>query len=123
VKREDAPPIEVYCDDARHARGKVAKLGHFDVIENPMRGLYWTFLPWQGKRFARHPSNRHVAHIDGRGREGLSWAYRCPLCSRRPALTDEHLQRFADSWAEAGHSRVSLSVLDAYAARLGTSET
>lgn len=120
MKREDAPPIELYCDDPRHHRGKVAELGRFDVIENPLRGLYWTFTAWQGKRFARHPSNDHVVHVAGRGLDGLSWAYRCPLCSRRPAMTNQHLQRVCDGLSALGVARVSAADLDDLATRLAS---
>lgn len=110
MDRRDAEPIAVYCDDPRHVRGRVAKLGDLYVL-SWHEGWAWFY---GGPRRSGAPGHG-ATRFDHGGRSAL---FTCPLCPRSPALSDDLLDRACDALALQGQTRVSLAVLDALAANL-----
>lgn len=105
MTREQAAEIEVYCDDPRHARGKVAEVGTLLVLGGGDRAR-WSFIG------SRHGSPRGMTTLRP-GTSDASSVFWCPLCPRRPSLTDARIQELCDGLSKLGITRVSLALLDA----------
>lgn len=118
MSREHAEAIRVYCDDPRHARGKVAEVASIQPIEHDGEWLWVAAAGMVRGRRIHNPRTRRNVAVPGREPGSLTHAFPCPLCPRRPAFTDEQLQTFADGWSGEGYTSVSLTVLDAHAASM-----
>lgn len=124
MNREDYGPIEVYCDDDRHARGKVAEVAELMVIgPRPWR---WTLSPGPKRNAEQARRKRQTDQRLSLRRRPASvvrdgaWHHElpCPLCPRSPQWSDATLQAAADALAAFGKDRVSLSELEAVAAKV-----
>lgn len=111
TERTEFDPIDIYCDDPRHAQRKIADLGTLLVLGSG-KAARWAYIGTRHKR-----KEGKFPGLGDSGEQSLSFA--CPLCPRRPALIDGlEFQTFLDGLAKLSQTRVNVSVLDAYAAKL-----
>jgi hypothetical protein len=110
--------IEIYCDDLRHARGKVAKIATLTVHADGA----WSAERPQGARMARAGRKTDAGQV--RNRDALarsvfgSDAIRCKLCGRHlPRHCGERLGQAARQLAYDGVPSISLTKLVAMIAR------
>jgi hypothetical protein len=97
--------IEVFCDDPRHARGKIAKVVTLTVSTD---GRLWSLDERKPRRFARSVRKEDNGHRDIRPDP-----IRCKLCGRElPAqYLGRPLRRAARRLADDGVPTISLAQL------------
>jgi hypothetical protein len=116
--------IEVFCDDPRHADGKVAEIARFGrFVLSPHGEVRW--LIWRDDRqsfsYTAFPgANVEVyRRYDDEPEKGSTYHWRCDLCPRSLETREDKLSRLLEttyqgllkSAAGQGVSRVDLKVL------------
>ncbi|MBX7433472.1 hypothetical protein JDV09_15330 [Mycobacterium sp. Y57] len=100
----DPTTMRIFCDDPKHARGKIAEIDTLTRIED---GEWIT----NEQLIAKGRPRQHGWRAANQPWGGFRHAYECRLCGTRLSCSPKRLNGMLDGFAQHGYQQVTLRAL------------